>query len=99
MSVKMKLVKQAKQIIRNIDESTQSRDKTVIHNTILPNSIRALIVGPKNCGKTNVMISLIESPNRLRFRNIYVYSKCCYLRKLIKPITEINLRFRKMMKS
>ena len=94
----MKLVKQAKQIIiRNVDKSSQSRDKTIVHNILLPNSIRALIVGPSNCGKTNVMISLIESPNGLRFKNVHVYSKSlyqpkyCYLRKLIKPIKEINL--------
>ena len=52
---------------------------------------------PSNCGKTNVMINIIESPTGLRFRNIYVYSKslyqpkCYYLRKLIKAIIEINL--------
>ena len=98
MSVNMKLVKQAKQIIiRNIDESSQSKDKTVVQKTLLPNSIRAVIVGPSNCGKTNLMINLIESPNGLRFKNIYVHSKSlyqqkyCYLRKLIKPIKEINL--------
>lgn len=62
------------------------------HNTLLPNSIRALIVGPSNCGKTNVMISLIESPNGLKFENIYLYSKSLfqpkyeYLKKLVSPI-------------
>lgn len=93
----MRLVKQSKQIvIRNIDQSMTEIPK-IIHNTLLPNSIRALIVGPSNCGKTNVMIGLIESPNGLRFKNIYIYSKSlyqpkyCYLKKLIKPLKEINL--------
>lgn len=93
----MRLVKQSKQIvIRNMDETTKEMSKT-IHNTLLPNTIRALIVGPSNCGKTNVMISLIESPNGLRFKNIYIYSKSlyqpkyCYLKKLIKPLKEIKL--------
>jgi len=51
-----------------------------------------LVVGPSNCGKTNVMLSLIESPNGLKFENIYVFSKSLYqpkyeyLEKLIKPI-------------
>ena len=49
----MRIVKQAKEIVvKNIDEE-------------LPKTIRALIVGPSNCGKTNVMISLIKSPNGL----------------------------------
>ena len=28
-----------------------------------------------NCDKTNVLISLFESPNSVRFENVYVYSK------------------------
>lgn len=93
----MRLIKQAKQIvIRNADEAQESKPK-IVHSTLLPNSIRALIVGPSNCGKTNVMIGLIESPNGLRFRNLYIYSKSlyqpkyCYLKKLIDPIKGINL--------
>ena len=73
MSVNMKLDKQAKQIIiRNIYESSQSRYKTVVRNILLPNLISALIVGSSYCDKTNLRLSLIESPNGLRFRNIYV---------------------------
>lgn len=93
----MRLVKQAKQIcIRNVDDSQENKIK-LRHSTLLPNSIRALIVGPSNCGKTNVMISLIESPNGLSFKNIYIYSKSLYqpkyryLRKLIEPIKGINI--------
>lgn len=88
----MRLVKQHNNIIgRNIDSSTNSH-KQKRHNVLLPNSIRALIVEPSNCGKTNVMISLIESPNGLKFENIYLYSKSLYqpkyeyLEKLISPI-------------
>lgn len=93
----MRLIKQTKQIVvRNADEC-QERKIKARHSILLPNSIRALIVGPSNCGKTNVMISLIESPNGLRFKNIYIYSKSlyqpkyCYLKKLIDPIKGINL--------
>lgn len=88
----MRLIKQHNNIVvRNIDSSTSTRVKKR-HNSLLPNSIRALIVGPSNCGKTNVMISLIESPNGLKFENIYLYSKSLYqpkyeyLKKLITPI-------------
>jgi len=51
-----------------------------------------LVVGPSNCGKTNVMLSLIESPNGLKFENIFVFSKSLYqpkyeyLEKLINPV-------------
>lgn len=88
----MRLIKQDKNIkVRNIDFSTGTYARTR-HSSLLPNSIRALIVGPSNCGKTNVMIGLIESPNGLKFENLYIYSKSLfqpkyeYLKKLIKPI-------------
>jgi len=59
---------------------------------ILPKTISALIVGPSTCGKTNIMLSLIESPNGLKFENVYIFleslyqPKYEYLEKLIKPI-------------
>ena len=88
----MRLVKQHKNIlIRNIDSCTNA-NSNIRHSSLLPNSIRALIVGPSNCGKTNVMIGLLESPNGLKFENIYLYSKSLYqpkyeyLQKLISPI-------------
>jgi len=58
---------------------------------LLPNSIRALIVGPSNWRKTNVMISSTESPNVLKFQNIYICSKSLYHPKLIKPIKGMNM--------
>lgn len=88
----MRLVKQDTKIdVRNLD-FVHNHPKTIKHSCLLPNSIRALIVGPSNCGKTNVMVSLIESPNGLKFENIYLYSKSLYqpkyeyLRQLITPI-------------
>lgn len=62
------------------------------HSKLLPNSLRAIIAGPSNCGKTNVLITLIEHPNGLKFENIYVYSKSLYqpkyeyLKKLLTGI-------------
>jgi len=40
------------------------------HGVMLPSTIRAI-----NCGKTNVLINLLESPHGVRFENVYVYSK------------------------
>lgn len=88
----MQFIKQQKQIIvRNLDFKSDKLTKSR-HGSLLPNTMRTLIVGPSNCGKTNVMLSLIESPNGLKFENIYIYSKSLhqpkyqYLEKLIKPI-------------
>lgn len=60
------------------------------------NSKRALIVGRSGCGKTNVLLSLLEHPNGLRFENIYLYSKSLYqpkyqyLKVLLEPMKEIG---------
>ncbi|KYM76502.1 hypothetical protein ALC53_13082, partial [Atta colombica] len=48
-----------------------------------------------NCGKINLLISLLESPYGMRFENVYVYSKSLqkpkyrYLENLFVPIEEI----------
>jgi len=64
---------------RNIEGVDHSLTNSVPrHNSLLPNTIRALLDGPSNCGKTNVMLSLIESLNGLKFENIYVLSKSLY---------------------
>lgn len=59
-------------------------------------SKRGLFVGGSGCGKTNVLLSLLEHPNGLRFENVYLYSKSLYqpkydyLRLLLKPLNEIG---------
>lgn len=66
------------------------------HGPLLPDTMRMLIVGPSNCGKTNVMLSLIESPNGVSFENVYIYAKSLhqpkyvYLEKLLKSIKGIG---------
>ena len=60
--------------ISTADEVASGSDRTR-HGKLLPNTIRCLIVGPSNCGKTCVLMSLLEDPNGLRFENVYVYSK------------------------
>jgi len=57
--------------VRNINDENE-KNLPSRHSALLPNTIRALIVGPSNCGKTNIMLSLIESANRLKFENVYV---------------------------
>jgi len=66
------------------------------HGNMLPISIRGIICGPSNCDKTNVLISLLESPHDVRFENVYIYSKSFqqpkyrYLKNLLTPIEEIS---------
>lgn len=94
----MHFVEQSIQIpIVNIDEIVAPSKPTIRkHSDLLPNSIRAIIAGPSNCGKTQLIISLIESEHELKFQNIYIYSKSLkqdkyrYLEELLEPIEEIG---------
>lgn len=80
-------------VIENEDFEVEKDRK---HGLLFPSTIRSIIVGPSNCGKTNVMINLIEHENGLKFENIYVYSKSLYqpkyiyLEKLLKPIAGVG---------
>lgn len=82
--------------VRNIDLNVSSTLKLKRHGDLLPNSIRCIIAGPSSCGKTNLLISMIESEHGLRFENIYIYSKTLeqdkyrYLKQILKPIKGIN---------
>lgn len=70
----MRLLKQKVTLpIKNVEISLVDNYRK--HGPLLPSSIRAIICGPSNCGKTNVMISLLTDLNGLRFENIYIYSK------------------------
>lgn len=87
----MRFVKQSMALpIRNFDQNTENGPKR--HSEILPNTIRSIICGPSNCGKTNALLSLIESPNGLKFKNINIFSRTLeqdkykYLEEILKPI-------------
>ena len=56
-------------------EKLTETDVASRHGPLLPNSIRCIICGPSNCGKTNLMYSLLTEPQGLRFANVYVFSK------------------------
>jgi len=47
--------------ITNLDSKVQNDKKTRKHGDILPDSICANVCGSSNCGKTSVLISLLES--------------------------------------
>lgn len=95
----MRFSKQAVSInVQNLDKvASTSKLKLRRHSKLLPNSIRCIITGPSNCGKTNLLMSLIESEHGLKFENIYIYSKTLeqdkyeYLKKIMKPLKHIGL--------
>ncbi|KAJ8885523.1 hypothetical protein PR048_011721 [Dryococelus australis] len=79
-------VKNAKQIVEHVEVIKQNVHLPVIVNTIenvieqkhaiiLPPNIRCIISSPSSCGKTCVIMSLLEHPNGLMFENIYMFSK------------------------
>lgn len=90
----MHIIKQSyKLTIDNFDEKVGCGiDVKPRHGPLLPTTIRGLIIGPSNCGKTNVMISLLTNSNGLCFENVYLYSKSLhqpkyeYLRNVLQPI-------------
>lgn len=77
-----------------IGEGFQTKKKR--HGSLLPNTVRALICGPSNCGKTNILLALITHPNGLRFKNVYVYSKSLnqpkyqFLERLLKSVEDMG---------
>lgn len=81
--------------IKNFDFKLESKSKRR-HNLLLPDSIRCLIVGPSNCGKTNIMITLLEHENGLKFENVYIYSKSLnqakyqYLKSVLSQVPRIG---------
>lgn len=93
----MEVVKQPYSlIIKNYDCKVGSGVPLQRHGPLLPNTVRCIIVGPSNCGKTNLVISLLEDANGLRFENVCVFSKSLYqskykyLEKVLKSIPGIG---------
>lgn len=78
------------------DHREQEKPLSQRHGEHLSNSIRAIIAGPSNCGKTNVMLSLLFESNGLKFENVYVYSKSLYqpkyalLERVLKSVKGVN---------
>src|SRR5436190_1339729 len=71
----MRVVKQkAKFKLQNFDCATGTETVSK-HGPLLPNTIRCIISGPSNSGKTNVVFNLLFDSNGLVFRNVYLFSK------------------------
>lgn len=82
----------------NIDDLiAQEEEKPRRHGVLLPNSMRALIIGPSACGKTNALVTLIIHPNGLKFSTVYLYTKShnqakyTFLKELLESVEGIKL--------
>lgn len=67
------------------------------HGPLFPDTIRAIVCGPSNCGKTNMLISILENINGPRFANIYIFSKSLHQEKfrwleaVLEPLESIKI--------
>jgi len=95
----MRFVRQIQTIsVTNFDDRLMIEKKIRKHGNMLPISIlRSIICDPSNYGKTNVLISLLESTvHGVLFENVYIYSKSLqqpkyqYLKNLLALIEEIG---------
>lgn len=79
-----------------IERSECQRPARQRHGSLLPHTIRCLVCGPSNCGKTNVVFNLLLDANGLRYLNVYVFSKSLYqpkyvmLEKVMSQVPEIG---------
>lgn len=95
MQFKKQAIKIPTLVDKSWDPSAVSTTKRR-HSKLLPNSIRCIIAGPSNSGKTNLLVNLIVSEHGLKFENIYVFSKTLwqpkyqYLKKLFQPLNAIG---------
>lgn len=72
----MRFYKQQPELkVKDLSDFVPDAKKTKSHGELLPSSIRCIICGPSNCGKTALMLTLLQDLNGLRFENVYVYSK------------------------
>lgn len=92
----MKFVKQPHSLYLDNIFCTDSLKKISRHGKLLPDSIRCIISGPSNCGKTNLIVGLLLHENGVRYRNVYLYSKTLFqpkyvfLEKVFQRIPEVS---------
>lgn len=94
----MQFVKQSLELpVRNNDIHTSEGTPCRRHSELLPQNFRGIFAGSSGCGKTNALLSLIESENELSFENIYIYSKTLdqdkykYLIEVLRTIKDLGV--------
>ena len=81
----MRVIKQDKTLaIKIFDNENEEHGKQHFkHSKLFPNSIRCIIAGPSNSGKTNLLMNLLIHENGLKFENIYIYSRSLFQPKYV----------------
>ena len=77
-----------------VDPIAWSKKKTKRSNhPLFPKSIRGLIVGKSECGKTTLLLNLLLEPNWLDYNNLCVFGKSLFQPeyKILKEAFEENL--------
>lgn len=94
----MRVIEQKKKIgVRNVDILTVDVCKPKSkHGCLLPDTVRCIITGPSNCGKTNVVFNLLTDPNGLKYNNIYIFSKSLHqpkyqlLERILSEVPDVS---------
>lgn len=87
----MKLRKQKHRLDIKVRSNFENEQKQR-HGPLFPPCLRAAICGRSGVGKTSLLIALLEHPNGIKFKNIYVHSnslfqpKYQHLRKIVDSI-------------
>lgn len=86
-----------KLFVRSFDiKETKSNFKK--HGNLFPDNIRANVCGNSNCGKTSLILSLINEINGLSFLNVYIFSKTLdqpkylFLKQVFDKVPEIGFK-------
>ena len=80
----MKIVQQAMKLdIKNLDCGGDCNGTSSKHGSLLPNTVRCIVSGSSNSGKTNIAFNLLFHPNGLCFQNVYVFSKSLFQPKYV----------------
>ena len=63
------------------------------NNSLLPRSIRGIIVGKSGCGKTTLLLNLLLRPGWLDYNSLFVFGKCLFQSecRILKKAFEENL--------
>ena len=58
-------------------------ENTRSNSPLLPKSIRGLIIGSSNCGKTTLLLNLLLNPGWLDYNHLYVFGKSLHQKEYI----------------
>ncbi len=72
---------------------TWTSKKNRQNNKLFPASIRALVVGKSNCGKTTLMLNLLLKPGWLDYDHLYIFGNSLHQKeyKILKAGLEAGL--------